>query len=123
MQLQTTMKDINCLTISGTIAQRPTCFATKTGFRVVRFRLKISRTLNVRGDDGAAVPKDIPVYVTVKVIGQKSVDRAMLLDVGQRIVCAGHLAYDIYQGADGQQKEKVVVEVVRAIPIQEGEEG
>lgn len=116
------MKDINCLTISGTVVQRPYCFTTKTGFRVVRFRVKINRTISVTGEGGATVSKDSPVYVALKIIGQKSIDESMLLDVGQRIVCAGHLAYDVYQGADGQQKEKVVVEVVRVIPIQEGEE-
>lgn len=114
--------DINCVTISGTLQERPYLFSTKTGFRVVRLRLACQELLRSRDENGQPAQRVSTTYIFAKVIGQENIDAAMTLDKGDRVVCAGKLRIDYTQDEAGNAKREAVVETHRAVLLHDGDE-
>lgn len=117
-----THDDINCVTVSGTLQELPYIFATKSGFRVVRLRLACQEVRRSRDANGQPTQRVSTTYISAKVIGQENIDAAMVLNKGDRIVCAGKLHIDYSQDEAGNARREPVVETHRAVLLHDGDE-
>lgn len=114
------MNDMNCVTISGRLADAPRINTTGRGYAIGHAVLEVHETRYQQDAEGQRVALDaVNGFYRVKVTGRDAIEALQCARQGDRLMVCGRLTVNVWNDQNGVRRSEVEIDariVLLAVP-------